>query len=76
MILDAPLPAPMRLLAPAHRLATAALLPVKLRRAYGLRWSPFHEFALPLAARALHISAIPALRIASRVAPPPRALAA
>jgi len=76
VILDAPLPAPIRLLAPAHRLATAALLPVKLRRAYGLRLSPFHEFALPLAARALHISAIPALRIASRVAPPPRALAA
>jgi uncharacterized protein (DUF2236 family) len=76
VILDAPLPAPMRLLAPAHRLATAALLPAKLRNAYGLRWSPLHEFALPVATRSLHIGAIPVLRIASRVAPPRRALVA
>jgi uncharacterized protein (DUF2236 family) len=76
VIHDAPLPAPLRLLAPAHRLATTALLPPELRDAYGLRWSPLHELALPVAARSLHIGAIPALRIAARVAPPPRALAA
>jgi uncharacterized protein (DUF2236 family) len=76
VILDAPLPGPMRLLAPAHRLATAALLPATLRQAYGLRWSPLHELALPVAARSLHMGAIPALRIAGRMAPPPRALAA
>jgi uncharacterized protein (DUF2236 family) len=76
VIHDAPLPAPMRLLAPAHRLATTALLPAKLRDEYGLRWSPLHELALPVAARSLHVGAIPALRIAGRMAPPPRALAA
>jgi len=31
VILDAPLPVPMRLLVPAHRLATAGLLPLCLR---------------------------------------------
>ena len=76
VILDAPLPAPLRLLTPAHRLATAALLPAELRQAYGLRFGPLHELALPVAARSLHIGAIPALRIAARVASPPRALAA
>jgi uncharacterized protein (DUF2236 family) len=76
VILDPPLPAPMRLLAPAHRLATAGLLPLKLRHAYALRWSPLHELALPVAARSLHVGAIPVLRITSKVAPPRRALAA
>lgn len=51
VILDAPLPTPMRVLVPAHRLATAGLLPPRLRAEYGLRWSPLHELALPLAAR-------------------------
>jgi uncharacterized protein (DUF2236 family) len=72
VILAAPLPAPLRLFAPAHRLATAALLPGKLRRDYGLSWSKLHELALPLAARPLHVGAVPLIRIASRVAPPER----
>jgi uncharacterized protein (DUF2236 family) len=50
---EANLPAPMRVLVPAHRLATAGLLPVRLREEYGLRWTPLHELALPLAARSV-----------------------
>lgn len=76
VVFDAPLPAPMRLVVPAHRLATAGLLPPRLRDAYGLRWGRLHELALPLAARSLRIAAAPALLVASRVAPVPRELAA
>ncbi|HXV03748.1 MAG TPA: oxygenase MpaB family protein [Gaiellaceae bacterium] len=74
-IIEAPLPAPMRVLVPAHRLATAGLLPPRLREEYGLRWSPLHELALPLAARSLRLTT-PALIAASRFAPLPRELAA
>jgi uncharacterized protein (DUF2236 family) len=76
VILEARLPAPVRLLAPAHRLATAGLLPPKLRDDYGLRWTHLHELALPIAGRSLQLSATPLLRIAARLAPPARALAA
>jgi uncharacterized protein (DUF2236 family) len=76
VILDAPLPAPLRLLLPAHRLATAGLLPPRLRRDYGLRWSQLHERALPLAARFLRVTTTPALSAAARVRPLPPQLAA
>jgi uncharacterized protein (DUF2236 family) len=76
VILEAPLPAPMRLLVPAHRLATAGLLPPRLRQEYRLRWSPLHELALPLAARSLRVTTTAALIAASRLAPLPRELAA
>jgi uncharacterized protein (DUF2236 family) len=75
-VLEAPLPGPMRLIVPAHRLSTAGLLPARLRAEYGLRWSGLHELALPLAARALRIGAAPILRAASRIAPSADALAA
>jgi uncharacterized protein (DUF2236 family) len=70
VILDAPLPALMRIFAPAHRLATAAQLPSRLRCEYGLRWGPLHALALPLAARSLKLTAWPALLVASRLTPP------
>lgn len=76
VILQAPLPAPLRLLAPAHRLSTAGLLPPNIREEYGLRWTALHEHALPLAARSLQLSATPLLRIALKLAPTTRALAA
>ena len=76
VILEAALPAPMRLLVPAHRLATAGLLPPRLREEYGLAWSPLHELALPLAARSVRATATPILSAASRLAPPATALAA
>jgi uncharacterized protein (DUF2236 family) len=67
VILEAPLPTPMRVLVPAHRLASAGLLPPRLRREYGLRWSPLHERALPLAARSVRLTTTPALIAASRL---------
>lgn len=70
VILRAPVPAPFRLLAPAHRLSTAGLLPPKLREDYGLRWTPLHTHALPLAARSLHLSVIPLLRVTSKLTAP------
>lgn len=69
VILEAPMPTPLRLLAPAHRLATAGLLPPKLRDEYGLRWGTLHERSLPLAAHSLRLGATPLLYIASRLAP-------
>jgi len=75
VIVDAPLPAPVRVLVPAHRLATAGLLPPRLRDEYGLRWSLLHELALPLAARSLRLTT-PALIAASRFAALPREAAA
>jgi uncharacterized protein (DUF2236 family) len=76
VILDAPLPAPMRLLVPAHRLATAGLLPPRLRHEYGLRWGALRELVLPFAARSLRLATTPALIAASRLTPVPQELAA
>jgi uncharacterized protein (DUF2236 family) len=73
---EAKLPAPMRVLVPAHRLATAGLLPARLREEYGLRWTPLHELALPLAARSVRAAATPVLFAAGRMAPLPESLAA
>ena len=75
VILDAPLPAALRVFAPAHRLATAALLPPRLRGEYGLPWTAARRLALPLAARTVKLTTKPVLRVASRVAPLPRVAA-
>ena len=66
VILEAPLPAPLRLLAPVHRLATAALLPPRLREEYGLDWSRAHAVQLALAAPSLRVLAVPLFRLAGR----------
>jgi uncharacterized protein (DUF2236 family) len=76
IIFEAHLPAPMRLLVPAHRLSTAGLLPPRLREEYGLRWTPLHDLALPLAARSVRLATTPVLLAASRFTPPLEALAA
>jgi uncharacterized protein (DUF2236 family) len=76
VLLAAPLPAPLRLLAPAHRLSTAGLLPQRLRLEYGLRWSRAHELALPVAARSLKYAAAPLFIAAERIAAPSFRLAA
>ncbi len=73
-ILTTPIPTPLRLLVPAHRLATARLLPARLRDEYGLRWSRAHDLALPLAGGAVRYGTAPALRIAARLRPPRRVL--
>jgi uncharacterized protein (DUF2236 family) len=67
VILAARPPAPMRILAPAHRVATAGLLPPRLRREYGLHWSPIHAGALPFAAHAMRLTAAPIVRVASHL---------
>jgi uncharacterized protein (DUF2236 family) len=76
VILSAPLPGPMRLLAPAHRIASARILPAALRQEYGLRWSPLHELALPLAGATVRYGTAPIFGIARRVPPIGRKLAA
>jgi uncharacterized protein (DUF2236 family) len=67
VILAAPLPAPLRLLAPAHRLATARILPPRLRAQYGLRWTSLHERALPLAGATVRYGTAPILTAAGRL---------
>jgi len=74
VILEAPLPAPLRVLATAHRLSTAALLPPRLRREYGLGWSRSRRVALGLSARTIRMTATPVFAAAARVAPPRYAL--
>jgi uncharacterized protein (DUF2236 family) len=69
-ILRAPLPAPMRLLAPAHRLATRAQLPLQLRSEYGLGWTPLHNPLLALAAGGVRVGSWPAVHLAARLRRP------
>jgi uncharacterized protein (DUF2236 family) len=69
VILAARLPPPLRLLGPAHRLSTAALLPARLREEYGLGWGRAHRAALPLAAGSLRLAAIPLFLAAARASP-------
>jgi uncharacterized protein (DUF2236 family) len=75
VILATPLPAPLRVLAPAHRLSTACILPPRLRREYGLRWSALHRLAMPLASATVRYGTRPALTVASRIRPSARAFA-
>ena len=69
VILEARVPPPLRLLGPAHRLSTAALLPARVRQEYGLGWSRTHAAALALAARSLRATATPLFWAAARVSP-------
>ena len=70
IVLRAPLPAPLRSLRPAHRVATAGLLPRRLRDEYGLAWSATRAAALPLAARSLLAASNPLFVAARWVSPP------
>jgi uncharacterized protein (DUF2236 family) len=72
VILEAPLPAVMRVLVPAHRLATAGLLPARLRQEYGLRWGRRQAVAFPLAARSVALMTTPVMTAVSRFAPLPQ----
>ena len=67
VIVAAPLPVPLRILVPAHRLATTQILPPRLRDEYDLRWTPLHELALPLAARTIRYGTLPAVAVAARI---------
>lgn len=76
VILATPLPTPLRVLAPAHRLSTTRILPQRLRHEYNLHWTALHQLALPFAGHTIRYGAIPALAIARRIRPPTRVLAA
>jgi uncharacterized protein (DUF2236 family) len=67
VILKGLLPLPLLPVVPAHRLATAALLPAPIREQYGLRWDRGRELALTLAAPSLRLAAAPVSRAAGRV---------
>ena len=71
VILRAPLPLPLRLLAPAHRLSTTALLPDRLRHEYGLAWTRSRAAVLRGAAQAIKIAAYPLFLAAARITPRP-----
>jgi uncharacterized protein (DUF2236 family) len=64
------LPAPLRMLGPAHRLSTAALLPPRLRDEYGLGWSPARAVALRGSAGSLRLAAAPLFLLAARLSTP------
>ena len=66
-ILHAPLPTPLRLYAPAHRLATTAFLPPRLRREYGLAWTPLQRLLLRPGGWSLKLTATPVIHTASRL---------
>jgi uncharacterized protein (DUF2236 family) len=68
------LPAPLRLIAPAHRLSTAALLPPRLRKEYRLGWGMSRAIALRGGAESLKLAAAPLLLVAARVSAPRLAL--
>lgn len=70
VVLRAPLPLPMQLFGPAHRLATAAQLPPRLRREYGLGWTAAHSAALTMLARPVKVAAWPMVLAAARLRPP------
>jgi uncharacterized protein (DUF2236 family) len=69
-VLRARLPGPVRILNPAHRLATTALLPPRIRDEYGLRVTALQRPLLTAAGHSLRYGAWPVLRIASRLHPP------
>ena len=68
-VLQAPLPAPMRLLGPAHRMATAAQLPPTLRDEYGLQWTPLGAPLLSVLGQAVRVGSWPILQVAGRLHP-------
>jgi uncharacterized protein (DUF2236 family) len=68
-VLRAPLPAPLRLLGPAHRIATAAQLPPTLRDEYGLQCPPLSTALLPVLGQAVRMGSWPILRFAGRLHP-------
>jgi uncharacterized protein (DUF2236 family) len=66
-VLGAEVPIPLRVFVPAHRLATAFVLPQHLRVGYGLRWTARRDRALVHSARVLRYATVPVTAAASRV---------
>jgi len=59
----------VRLLAAAHRLATAAQLPPRMRNEDRLRWTPLHAPVLAVAAQSVRLGSWQILRVAGRLSP-------
>jgi uncharacterized protein (DUF2236 family) len=68
-VLRARFPVPMRMLNPAHRLATTALLPPRIRSEYGLHLTALQRPLVTAAGHSLRFGAWPVLRVASRLRP-------
>jgi len=69
VVLRARLPRPLRMLNPAHRLATTALLPPRIRTEYGLQLKPLQRPLVTAAGHSLRFGAWPVIRVASRIRP-------
>ena len=69
VILRAPLPGPMRFVVPAHRLATAAHLPPRLREEYDLCLTPLNRPLLTAAGLGVRLGSWPMFRLASHLRP-------
>jgi uncharacterized protein (DUF2236 family) len=68
-IYRSPLRGPMRMITPAHRLATTAQLPPRLRQEYDLRLAPLHGPLLAAAGHSMRLGSRPILRVASHIRP-------
>jgi uncharacterized protein (DUF2236 family) len=68
-IYRSPLRGPMRVLTPAHRLATTAQLPPRLRREYDLHLAPLHGPLLTAAGHSMRLGSRPILRVAGHIRP-------
>jgi uncharacterized protein (DUF2236 family) len=75
-IYRSPLRGPMRVVTPAHRLATTAQLPPRLRQEYDLRLAPLHGPLLSAAGHSMRLGSRPLLRVASHIRPRGGVLAA
>ncbi len=73
VLLGARVPPQLLPAVPAHRLSSAGILPERLRRDYGLWWSPAHAAALAVSARSLRLVVTPLLFAGARVVPIPQA---
>jgi uncharacterized protein (DUF2236 family) len=70
VVLESPLRGPLRVVTPAHRLATAEQLPPRLRQEYGLRMTRLHRPLLSLAGSSLRFGGRSLLLVAGHVRPP------
>jgi uncharacterized protein (DUF2236 family) len=69
-IFDGPLPVQFRLIARLNRLASAGVLPARLREEYGLPWSRAHGLALAASAASVRAMGLPLAFAAGRVPQP------
>jgi len=69
VVLRAPLPGLMRMVLPAHRLATTEGLPPRIREEYDLHLGSLHRPLLTAAGHSMRFGTWPLIRIAGRLRP-------